>query len=98
MHKTQIFNEILEFVSEETEIPEFTILSNSKIIPVVDARSIVIKLLSEQGLYPIQIADLLHKTPASIRNLLNNYNFREQSNKIIAIYAQNVRKRMTNKI
>lgn len=97
MCKTQIFNKILEFVSTETEIPELIILSNSKIIPVVDARSILIKLLVEQGLYPVQIADLLHKTPASIRILLNNYNDRERANKIIAIYAQNVRNRLANK-
>lgn len=96
MCKTQLFNKIIELVSIETEIPEIVILSNSKIIPVVDARSILIKILVEQGLYPVQIADLLHKTPASIRNLLNKYKDREQANKIIAIYSQNVRKSLAN--
>lgn len=59
---------------------------------VVDARSILAKLLNERGLYPEQIAVLLHKTSASIRYLLSNYESRKSANKIITIYTQNVRK------
>jgi hypothetical protein len=92
MCKTQLFSHVLSLVSKETEIPELMILSNSKIVPVVDARSILVNILVEQGLYPNQIAEYLHKTPASIRNLHNNFVNRQRSNKIIANYAQNVRK------
>lgn len=92
MCKTQLFSHILSLVSQETEIPELMILSKSKTIPVVDARSILVAILVEQGLYPTQIAEYLHKTPAAVRNLLNSFRDRQKANKIIASYTQNVRK------
>ena len=87
MCKSEIFAEIIEAVSRETEVSASQILGCSK-----HARSILVKLLNERGLYPEQIAVLLHKTAASIRYLLSNYESRKSANKIIAIYAQNIRK------
>ena len=95
MCKSEIFAEILEAVSRETEVTAAQILGCSKQMEVVDARSITAKLLHEKGLYPEQIAVLLHKTAASIRYLLSNYESRKSANKIIAIYAQNIRKAIT---
>lgn len=92
MCKTEIFTEILEAVSRETEVSAAQILGNSKQMEVVDARSILVKLLSSSGFYPEQIAKLMHKTSACIRHLLSNHESRESANKIIAIYTQNVRK------
>ena len=92
MCKSEIFAEILEAVSRETEVPASRILSDSKQMEVVDARSILVRLLYEKGLYPEQIAVLLHKTAACVRHLLSNYEIRKTTNKIIAIYTQNVRK------
>lgn len=92
MCKSEIFAEIIEAVSRETEVSASQILGCSKHMEVVDARSILVKLLNERGLYPEQIAMLLHKTAASVRYLLSNYESRESTNKIIAIYAQNIRK------
>lgn len=70
------------------------ILGNSKQMEVVDARSILVKLLQESGFYPIQIARFMRKTPASIRILSANYENRKSANKIIVIYMQNIRKSM----
>ena len=92
MCKSEIFAEILEAVSRETEVSAAQILGWSKYMEVVDARSITAKLLNEKGLYPEQIAVLMHKTAASVRYLLSNYENRKSANKIIAIYTQNVRK------
>ena len=92
MCKSEIFAEILEAVSRETEVSAAQILGCSKHMEVVDARSITAKLLNEKGLYPEQIAVLMHKTAASVRYLLSNYESRKAANKIIAIYMQNVRK------
>ena len=92
MCKSEIFSEIIEAVSRETEVSASQILGCSKHMEVVDARSIAAKLLHEKGLYPEQIAVLLHKTAASIRYLLSNYESRKAANKIIAIYTQNIRK------
>lgn len=96
MCKSEIFTEILEAVSRETEVSASQILGCSKQMEVVDARSITAKLLNEKGFYPEQIAVLLHKTAASIRHLLSNYENRKSINKIIAIYAQNVRNSIAN--
>ena len=92
MCKSEIFAEILEAVSRETEVSAARILSNSKQMEVVDARSILVKILVEAGFYPEQIAEFLHKTAASVRYLLTNYDSRQKQSKIIEIYAQNVRK------
>lgn len=92
MCKSEIFAEILEAVSRETEVSASQILGDCKQTEVVDARSITAQLLAETGFYPNQIASILHKTPASIRYLLSNHEARQKTNKIIVIYAQNVRK------
>ncbi|MBD9352927.1 MAG: hypothetical protein EGP72_06335 [Phocaeicola plebeius] len=94
MCKTQIFNDILQIVSEETEINEALILSDNKSTAVVDARSILVDILREKGLYPVQIAEYLHKTPAGIRNLISGFENRKRSNGILAIYSQRIRNRM----
>lgn len=64
MCKSEIFAEILNLVGKETEVSPELILSSSKVTEVVDARSIVVFFLTEYGLYPEQIAALLHKTSA----------------------------------
>lgn len=87
MCKSEIFAKIINAVSIETEVSEPLILSNSKAMEVVDARSILAKLLQESGFYPMQIARFMQKTPASIRFLLTNYENRKNANKIIDIYT-----------
>lgn len=96
MCKSEIFAEILNLVGKETEVSTELILSSSKVTEVVDARSIVVFFLTEYGLYPEQIAALLHKTSASIRYLISNFDRRKDSNKMIAIYLQNIRKSLAN--
>ena len=91
MCKSEIFAKIIKAVSIETEVSEALILSNSKAMEVVDARSILAKLLQESGFYPMQIARYMHKTSASIRFLLTNYESRKNTNKMIPIYTQNIR-------
>lgn len=92
MCKSQIIARIIEAVVDETEVPEDLIRSGSKKVEVVDAKCIAIKIMSEKGIYPEQIARSMHASPTSIRNLLTNYEYRIEQNKIIAIYANNIRK------
>lgn len=96
MCKSEIFAEILNVVSKETEISSELILSSSKVTEAVDARSIVVFFLIEQGLYPEQIAALLHKTSASIRYLISTFESRKNNNKMVAIYLKNIRKSLEN--
>lgn len=98
MCKSEIFAEILNAVSLETEVSADSILSSSKVTEVVDARSIVVYLLSEYGFYPEQIAPLLHKTSACIRYLVSTFEMRKSHNKMMAIYLQNVCKLLENKL
>lgn len=91
MCKTQIVNQILSLVSRETEVSEVRIIAGSKCVDVVDARSICVKIMTENGFYPKQIAEHLHISASAVRNLLTSYQERVKSNKIIATYAQNVR-------
>lgn len=98
MCKSEIFAEILNLVGKETEVSTELILSSSKVTEVVDARSIVVFFLTEFGLYPEQIAALLRKTSASIRYLISTFESRKTTNKMIAIYLQNIRKSLENEL
>lgn len=98
MCKSEIFAEILNLVGKETEVSTELILSSSKVTEVVDARSIVVFFLTEFGLYPEQIATLLRKTSASVRYLISTFESRKTTNKMIAIYLQNIRKSLENEL
>lgn len=56
MCKADIFNEIIQVVSRETEIAPKVILSGSKEAEVVDARYLLVYFLFKEGFYPSQIA------------------------------------------
>lgn len=96
MCKNEIFLFVLNEVSKETEISEEQILSSSKDMETVDARSIVVKLLSEMDMYPKRIATYMGKTPASIRYLITHHEARKKANKMIGKYMSNIRKRIEN--
>lgn len=94
MCKSEIFAEILNLVGKETEVSTELILSSTKVTEVVDARSIVVFFLTEYGLYPEQIAALLHKTSASIRYIISTFESRKNANKMIAIYQHSFANRL----
>ncbi len=96
MCKSEIFNRVLDAVSQETEISREMILSRSKSMEVVDARCLLFRLLQEQGMYPGQIAEKARKTPACIRYLLLHFDERVEANKMVEIYLQNIRKSLKN--
>lgn len=92
MCKSEIFAKIINAVSEETEVTVEEIMSKSKNAEVVDARAIVIMLLSEYGFYPESISKLLNKTSACVRFLISSFDERKRNNKIIEIYTESIRK------
>lgn len=92
MCKTQLFNTVLQIVAKETEIPESLIVSHSRSAAVVDARSILVKILTENGIYPVQIAEYIHHTPSGVRNLITGYDIRKKNNRLIAIMSQKIHK------
>lgn len=69
MSKTDIYKSLIKAIESETEISEDKILSESRKTEVVDARSILVNLMHENGFYPSQIAQFIHKTPSTVHNL-----------------------------
>ena len=96
MNKSELFAHILDVVSRETEVSADDILSESKIVEVVDARSLLAVSLHEAGFYPPVIARYMKKTPACIRYLIAGFEQRKNSNKILEISSQNISKTLKN--
>lgn len=94
MYKVQIFQESLGAVSEETGLEEGQILSRAKGEEIVDARSILIKVMEEQGLYPIQISRLSGICQRSVNRFLAGFRERCASRKIMRLYYVNVKKKL----
>lgn len=71
MKKSEILFEILEKVSDATEIDAATILSKSRKEEHVEARMITIYCCAKKGLRPAQIAELMQQTPHNIYRSLS---------------------------
>lgn len=96
MCKSEIFAEILKIVSQETEIPTERILSSDKDTETVDARYLIVHILSEMGFYPAQTSIHLHKTKRTINYIISNFHERLDSGKMMRIYLENIKKQLGN--
>lgn len=96
MCKSEIFAEILEIVSKETEISVERILSSDKDTETVDARYLLVHILSEMGFYPVQTSIHLHKTKRTINYIISNFQERLDSGKMMRIYLENIKKQLGN--
>ena len=96
MCKSEIFAEILKIVSSETEIPAERILSSDKDTETVDARYLLVYILSEMGFYPSQTSIHLHKTKRAINYIISNFEERLNSGKMMRIYLENIKKKIGN--
>ena len=94
MQKLEIFKSALSTIVEETEVKEEFILSSNKQEEVVDARYILVKVLSDQGLYPIQISHLSGICLRSVDNFLLSFHTRCNSRKIMRIDYDRVRHKL----
>lgn len=96
MCKSKNFARAAESVSRETEVPVCRILSDNKEAEVVDARSLLAVILFEDGYHVSQISAYLHRTAASVRYLIRNFEDRKATSKTIGNNQQNIRKHMEN--
>lgn len=96
MCKSSVFNRVLEAVSRETEIEAEEIIGKGRTIEVVDARRILFCLLREEGLYPSQIANKVHKTSAAVRYLLADVEERIAANSMVEKTLKKLRKQLSN--
>ena len=94
MYKVQIYQETLVAVTEETGLEPKQILSNSKEEEAVDARSILIRVLNERGLYPIQISRFTGICQRSVNRFLIGFRDRCDSRKIMRLNYENVRTKL----
>lgn len=94
---TEIFANLLKMVSIETEIPSDRILSSSKCAEVVDARCILIKLLYKKGMYPSSIASELGCTVRSVQYNLAHFPDRAETNPMMRINYECLKKQVGNK-
>lgn len=81
----QIFQDTLSAVVEAMEVEQNQILSGCKREEVVDARSLLIKLMSDKGLYPVQISKITGLNSRSVNQFLLGFNERINSRKILRI-------------
>lgn len=94
MYKMQIFQETLSAVVETTEIEQGQILSGCKQEEVVDARSLLIKLMSEKGLYPVQISKITGLNSRSVTQFLLGFKSRINSRKILRMNYECLRNKL----
>ena len=88
MCKSEIFFNLLGLTERETEVPKERILGDFRDMESTDARYVLVRLLSEAGLYPDQIAGMTNRTARGIRHLLA----RNITSPMIGIYLKQIRK------
>lgn len=76
MKKSEIFAGILTDVSKETEIDSGRILSPERTEEVVDARYLVISMLSHNGFYPRMIAERIGMSQCAVRKAMARFDER----------------------
>lgn len=96
MKKTELMCEMLQEVSEITEIGTDDILSNNKSEEIVDARHLLIMLLYDSGLYPSAIAQMIHCTKRNVNGVICNFIERCQRRKILRSNYEIIRNRKRN--
>ena len=94
MYKVQIFQEVLPAVVEEMEVEQEQILSGCKQEEVVDARSLLVKLMNDKGLYPVQISKITGINIRSVTQFLLGFKERINSRKILRINYERLKNQL----
>ena len=90
---TQDFYNALQIVSDVTEISQEDILSKSRKMENVEARTLLITALNSQGYHPIQIANKMDMAVNSVKALMDTFPQRGKSNGIFnKMYIEIMRK------
>lgn len=97
MNKKEIFALVLGMVTEETEIKAGVILSACKSREVVDARHLLVMLLYEAGMYPVQIASMSGMSSRSVTYAITNFRDRVLNEKILRNSYERLKKQLGNK-
>lgn len=96
MCKTRIFNEILKTVSEKAEVPADYILSGRKDEETVDARYILVHLLSKSGIAHSSIAKFINKDIRTVNNIITCFDARVKGRKMCGINLEQIKNTLGN--
>lgn len=91
MYKMQIFQETLAAVEDAMEIDSAQILSGCKQEEVVDARALLIKLMRDRGLYPVQISSITGLNSRSVTQFLLGFSERINTRKILRMNYESLK-------
>lgn len=94
MTKSEIIADVLNKVSEETEIEVSIILSSCRQQEIVDARHIAIVLISNMGVYPAQTAKTFNVSTRNIYMVKSAFNNRLLCNKPLRIIYERILKKL----
>lgn len=94
MYKMQIFQETLSAVVDITDVEQEYILSGCKQEEVVDARALLIRLMYDQGLYPVQISKVTGINNRSVTKFLLGFRIRVNARKILRIHYENLKNQL----
>ena len=98
MKKSEIFVSALKEVSNITEIPVEQLLFYDKSAEIVDARFILVKILSEKGFYVGEIASYMKRTKPSIHYILSNFDGRIRFCRIMEMNVDYIRKALEKNV
>lgn len=91
MYKMQIFQETLAAVENAMEIDSAQILSGCKQEEVVDARALLIRLMRDRGLYPVQISSITGLNSRSVTQFLLSFSERIKTRKILRMNYESLK-------
>jgi hypothetical protein len=94
MYKMQIMQEVLSSVVDVTDIEQESILSGCKQEEVVDARALLIRLMRDKGLYPVQISKLTGINSRCVTRFLLGFKARINARKLLRIHYENLRSQL----
>lgn len=97
MCKSEIFATILQTVSQETEIPPEQILSRKKDEETVDARYLLVYLLTRNGFCSSRVASCIRKDIRTVNLILTRFETRRSNRKYFGILLDNIKKQLGNK-
>ncbi|MCM1219084.1 MAG: hypothetical protein NC548_31770 [Lachnospiraceae bacterium] len=93
--KTALTN-VLNIVSEETDVAVSEIMGKYGETETVDARWICVKLLRNLGYYPMRIGELMHITPRYVQYILTDFEDRIDLNTVMRNDYERAKKRLRN--
>ncbi len=76
MRKSELFARILDAVAEETDLTILEVLSHRNTTEIVDARYLMVRLLSEEKFYRSEIARRLNISQAAVSRIFTGFDDR----------------------